>query len=50
MKCPDSKTETLDIEEFVEFFSVEIELWNFKTNRNLPSPLLPGPGLNLNPP
>lgn len=43
MKCPDSKTgETLRLEteallpEFVEFCSVEIELWNFKAKRSFP--------------
>jgi hypothetical protein len=47
MKCPDSKTSgTLGIEaplpeEFVEFYSVETELQNFKASRNLPSPVLP---------
>lgn len=55
MKFPDSRTcETLEIEvllpeEFVEFCSVETELWNFKARRNLPSPLLPKAGLNANP-
>lgn len=55
MKFPDSRTcETLEIEvllpeEFVEFCSVETELWNCKARRNLPSPLLPKAGLNANP-
>lgn len=47
MKCPDSKTSgTLDTEavlpeEFVEFYSVETELQNFKAKGNLPSLVLP---------